>query len=404
MYLQKNIMILIEKHIIKKSNVIFKELDQMCFLSKNLYNSVLYTIRQYYFNTKQYKNRYEIINEYTKNNQIDYRALPAKISQEIINQVDNNFKSFFNSLKSNKIKHKISIPKYLDKNARNILQFNKQTISIKELRNGYIKLSGLTFKIKTKTNLENIQAARVIHKGSHIIIEILFKKDVKQLKTDNNKYCAIDLGVNNLCTVTSNVIKPLIINGKPLKSINQYYNKQLSILKSQQITKNYNKNKIQQLSLKRNNKINDYIHKSSRYLVNHLVSNNISKLIIGYNKEWKQETNMSKQNNQNFVQIPYLKLINLIKYKCELEGIDVIIREESYTSKCSFLDNEQICKHNKYLGKRIKRGLFKTFKGLLINADINASLNILRKEVPNAFNNTNGIEVCSMPSVFTVKL
>ncbi|MBO6273702.1 IS200/IS605 family accessory protein TnpB-related protein [bacterium] len=170
------------------------------------------------------------------------------------------------------------------------------------------------------------------------------------------------------------------------------------------MTKNYNKNKIQQLSLKRNNKINDYIHKSSRYLVNHLVSNNISKLIIGYNKEWKQETNMSKQNNQNFVQIPYLKLINLIKYKCELEGIDVIIREESYTSKCSFLDNEQICKHNKYLGKRIKRGLFKTFKGLLINADINASLNILRKEVPNAFNNTNGIEVCSMPSVFTVKL
>lgn len=128
----------------------------MCFLSKNLYNSVLYTIRQHYFNTKHYKNRYEIINEYTKNNQIDYRALPPKVSQEIINQVDNNFKSFFNSLKSSKIKHKISIPKYLDKNGRNILQFNKQTISIKELRNGYIKLTGLTFKIKTKTNIENI--------------------------------------------------------------------------------------------------------------------------------------------------------------------------------------------------------------------------------------------------------
>lgn len=397
-------MILVEKHIIKKSNLIFKELDQMCFLSKNLYNAVLYTIRQHYFNTKQYKNRYEIINEYTKNNQIDYRALPAKVSQEIINQVDNNFKSFFNSLKSNKVKHKISIPKYLDKNGRNILQFNKQTISIKELRNGYIKLSGLTFKIKTNTNIENIQAARVIHKGSHIIIEIIFKKDIKQLKIDNKRYCAIDLGVNNLCTITSNIIKPLIINGKPLKSINQYYNKQLSILKSQQISKNYNKHKIQKLRLKRNNKINDYIHKSSRYLVNHLVSNNISKLIIGYNKQWKQETNMSKRNNQTFVQIPHLKLINLIKYKCKLEGIDVIIREESYTSKCSFLDNEQICKHNCYLGKRIKRGLFKTSKGLLINADINASLNILKKEVPNAFNNTNGIEVCSMPTVFTVKL
>ena len=138
-------------------------------------------------------------------------------------------------------------------------------------------------------------------------------------------------------------------------------------------------------------------------LVNQLVSNNVSVIVIGHNKEWKQDINIGKVNNQNFVQIPYNQFINMITYKSELEGIKVIQREESYTSKCSFLDNELICKHETYQGNRIKRGLFRTSTGRLINADLNGALNILKKEIPNAFNEGYGIEVCSTPLVLTIK-
>ena len=137
--------------------------------------------------------------------------------------------------------------------------------------------------------------------------------------------------------------------------------------------------------------------------MNQLVSNNVSVIVIGHNKEWKQDINIGKVNNQNFVQIPYNQFINMITYKSELEGIKVIQREESYTSKCSFLDNELICKHETYQGNRIKRGLFRTSTGRLINADLNGALNILKKEIPNAFNEGYGIEVCSTPLVLTIK-
>ena len=137
-------------------------------------------------------------------------------------------------------------------------------------------------------------------------------------------------------------------------------------------------------------------------LVNHLVSNNVSKVVVGHNKEWKQDTNMDKRNNQNFVQIPFNQFIQMLTYKARLKGIKVVTREESYTSKCSFLDNETIEKHDTYMGKRVKRGLFKSNNGRLINADLNGALNILRKEIPNAFNGY-GIEVCSTPTVLTVK-
>ena len=155
------------------------------------------------------------------------------------------------------------------------------------------------------------------------------------------------------------------------------------------------------LTNKRNNKVKDYLHKASRLLVNQLVSNRVATVVIGHNKEWKQDINIGKSNNQKFVQIPHSVFISMLKYKCELEGITVIVREENYTSKCSFLDNEEICKHEEYLGKRIKRGLFRTASGRLVNADLNGALNILRKEIPNAFG--YGIEVCSTPSVLTVK-
>lgn len=205
--------------------------------------------------------------------------------------------------------------------------------------------------------------------------------------------------------VGGNKIKPVFINGRPLKSINQYYNKELARLKSRQEVcenKNVNSEKIRTLSYKRYTKIKDYLHKESRRLVNHLVSNNVSRVVIGHNKDLKQDINLGKKNNQNFVQIPFNMFIQMVTYKSQLEGIEVVQREESYTSKCSFLDGEEICKHETYMGNRIKRGLFRSNNGRLINADLNGALNILRKEIPNAFN-SYGIEVCSTPVDLSTK-
>ena len=393
---------LVEQHIIKKSNPLFKELDNMCFLSKNLYNQALYRVRQYYFDNKKYLTYVNNVNNLTNENNVDYISLPRKVSQWVCKQVDLNFKSFFQSLKSKNVNHKVRIPRYLDKNGRNILTFTNQAISYKELKNGYLKLSGCKNKIKVLHN--NIQQVRVIPQVNRYMIEIIYTVPDTEVKINTN-YVGIDLGLNNLATIGGNTIKPIIINGRPLKSINQFYNKKLSKLKSKQDlckNKKVNKKKIQTLTNKRNNKIKNYLHKASRILVNHLVSNDISTIVIGHNKEWKQDINIGKRNNQKFVQIPFNTFIHMITYKAQLQGINVIQREESYTSKCSFIDNEEICKHEKYKGNRIKRGLYKTKTGRLINADLNGALNILKKEISNAFDGY-GIEVCSTPLVLTIK-
>ena len=394
---------LVERHIIKKSNPLYKELDNMSFLSKNLYNQALYRIRQEFFETGKYLNYSNIVKQLTQENQVDYVALPRKVSQWVLKQVDYNFVSFFKSLKSEKVKHKARIPKYLKKNGRNLLTFTNQAISTKELKQGYLKLSGYNNKLKVLYT--NIQQVRVVPQNNVYVVEIIYNQQEPELLSNNN-FVGVDIGLNNLATVGGNNIKPVIINGRPLKSINQYYNKKLAKLKARQDkcnNKNVSKRKIETLTRKRNNKVKDYLHKSSRMLVNHLVSNNVSKVVVGHNKEWKQDTNMDKRNNQNFVQIPFNQFIQMLTYKARLKGIKVVTREESYTSKCSFLDNETIEKHDTYMGKRVKRGLFKSNNGRLINADLNGALNILRKEIPNAFEQGYGIEVCSTPTVLTVK-
>ena len=393
-------MILSERHIIKNSEL-FNELDNMCFLSKNLYNKGLYTVRQHFFNTEKYLNYNTLENILKKSKDVDYYALPTKVSQQILMVLDNNFKSFFKLLEKKKkglYKEKVKIPKYLDKDSRNLLIFTSQAISKKFIKNGIIKLSNVKSTIKTK--VKTIKQVRIIHKGNHVVVEVLYEKQSKDIVT-NNRYAAIDLGLNNLATISSNVTKPFIVNGKPLKSINQYYNKTKSNLQSKLKNNEKSNKRISSLNLKRNNKINDYLHKSSTFIVNYLVSNNISTLIVGHNKEWKQNIKIGKKNNQNFVSIPHSRFKELLKYKCELEGIKYIEIEESYTSKCSFLDNEEICKHTSYKGKRVKRGLFKSNDGTLINADVNGSLNILKKVVGNF--DYDPIEVCSTPSVYTVK-
>lgn len=373
----------------------------MCFLSKNLYNQALYRIRQHYFNTKEYLNYYSNVKQLTKEKQPDYVVLPAKVVQWVVKQVDQNFRSFFASLKSKKANHKVSIPKYLEKNSRYMLTFTNQAISRKELKLGYLKLSGCSGRIKLVHT--DVRQVRVIPRNKLFIVEVTYNIDEKHC-SDNGNYVGIDIGLNNLATVGGNKINPVLINGRPLKSINQFYNKRLAKLKSRQDTcknKNVYSSKIRKLTQKRNNKIKDYLHKASRKLVNHLVSNSVSKIVIGHNKNWKQDINLGKSNNQKFVQIPFSMFIHMVTYKSQLEGIEVIVRKESYTSKCSFLDNEEICKHETYKGKRIKRGLFRSYNDRLINADLNGALNILRKEIPNVFNEY-GIGACSTPvNLFT---
>ena len=393
---------LVEQHIIKPSNPFYSELDYMTFMSKNLYNQALYRVRQEYFKTKKYLKYAVLAQRLASEKQVDYISLPSKVAQWTLKQVDKNFVSFFNSLKSEKVQHKVHIPRYLDKQGRNLLTFTNQAISHKELKKGHLKLSGCKNMIKLQHI--DVQQVRVVPKRNHFVIEVIYNQELKP-EVQSKSYAGIDIGLDNLATIGGNKICPFIINGRPLKSINQYYNKKLGLLKSRQDkcnNKDVNSRKIRSLTNKRNNKIKDYLHKASRMLVNQLVSNNVSLVVVGHNKEWKQDINIGKVNDQKFVQIPHNQFIQMITYKSELQGIKAIQREESYTSKCSFMDNETICKHETYIGKRIKRGLFMSATGRVINADLNGALNILKKEVPNAFDGY-GIEVCSTPVVLTTK-
>ena len=213
---------------------------------------------------------------------------------------------------------------------------------------------------------------------------------MQDLKLNKENIAGIDLGLNNLATVTSNIngVKPIIINGRPIKSMNQYYNKKKSKLQS--FVGEKSSNRLEKLTNKRNQKIDNYLHNASREIVNFLIENNIGTLVVGKNKQWKTDINIGKRNNQNFVNIPHARLINMIEYKCTLIGVIVKITEESHTSKCSFIDFESIEHHDKYIGRRKYRGLFLSKDKIKINADSNGSGNIIRKVFPNAF--ANGIQ------------
>lgn len=392
-------MYLTERHIIKNN----KELDMLCFNSKNLYNKVLYLVRQHYFKTRGYLNCFGVRKQMVDSNDVDYYSLPGRVSNYTLMLLDRNFKVFFTLLKkkqSGDYNRPVRIPRYLDKEGRYIAVFTKQSVSKKSLKKGIIKLSSLSIEIPTKVTESNIVEVRILPRNNHHVIEVVYKVDDVKPKIDNKRYASIDLGLNNLATVGSNVVKPFIINGKPLKSINQYWNKEKSRLQSLLKGNKKTSKRIESITNKRNNKVKDYLHKSSRMLVNFLVSNDISTLVIGYNEEWKQNINIGKINNQSFVNIPFYTFIKQLEYKCKLEGINIILTEESYTSKCSFLDNETIEKQENYLGKRIKRGLFRSAKNKIINADLNGSLNILRKVVGEF---QYPIEVCSAPLRVTLK-
>ncbi len=403
---------LIETIIIKKNHLFYKEIDELAFKSKNLYNASLYLVKQEYLKNKKYLSAYDLRKILKESNQKDYIALPRKVSMQVLFQLDESFKSFFKALKShkknpNKFKAKPKLPKYKDKiKGRNFLVYDKQAISVKNLKKDLIHLSQTNIIFKPqKATLENINQVQLIKKHNCYVIATIYTIKEKPYQ-DNEKYAAIDLGLNNLAAVTfSNNKTPILINGKPLKSINQYFNKKKAAL--QQKLSRYNlktSNKIKVLTLKRNNKINDYLHKASRKLINQLVSYEITNLIIGYSKNWKQEINIGKVNNQNFVNVPFLKFIQMLSYKGKLQGISINLQEESYTSKCSFLDLEEIRKHKRYLGRRIKRGLFKSSFKRCINADVNGSFNIMRKVAPKKFSEVLRDEGVEGISVYPISI
>ena len=389
-------MYLTETHIISES----EELKQITFKCKNLYNKSNYIIRQEFIKNNRYIGIYDMFN-YMKDT-VEYKSLPTRVSRSVLRYLDQNWKSFFITIKNwkyNKSKYKgrPNLPKYLDKKGKfNACFIDSGILKKSKKYPNTIGLSGLSLRIKTNIEYKKIKEVNIKPLPSgKFKINIIYKYEENTKLKNNNRYCSIDLGLNNLMTLTSNNKRPIIVNGRPLKSINQYYNKTKSKYQSELPKNIYTSFKIKKLTEKRNNKINDYLHKSSKWLIDYCLKNELNTIIIGYNHFWKTELNIGKRNNQNFINIPYEILINMIEYKCNKAGINIELKEESYTSKCSSLDLEKIEKHSIYKGKRIKRGLFVSSYGKIINADVNGSLNILRKAVPNVIF-TDGIEAVAV--------
>ena len=397
-----------EQIIIRESHPKFKVIDQQCFHSKNLYNEANYIIRQKFIESGEYLNYYDMNKEFKTHE--NYKLTFSQPANCTLRLLDKNWKSYFKAIKDwkehpNKYLGMPKLPKYLKKNGRFpwmipnnqlVYDYEKQTVYIRNrLLNNY------EWKCRCLGRLIQV---RFIPKGSCYVMEIVYETEIPDTKTESNRIASIDLGVDNLVTMTNNIgLNPIIINGKGIKSINQYYNKRIakekSLLKIRH-GKDWSK-KLDSITFKRYQRIKNYMHNTSSYIVKWCVDNEIDTLVVGKNKEWKQNTSMSKVSNQKFVDIPYQMLLQQLKYKCENVGIKYIETEESYSSGTSFLDGEEPIKQNYDKSRRIERGLFKSNSGLLINSDVNGSLQIMMKVFPNAFNERYGIEAFLTPIVIS---
>ena len=375
----------------------WKICDEYCFKSKNLYNYANYIIRQRFINNKGIPTHIDLSKEIKHDQQ--FINLGSNSSQQIIKLLCKNWKSFISLVKKYdnnplSLLGRPKMPKYKKKDGRYICIFTNMQTQIKD---GYLFFAFKPFKpynnlIKTNIKGKHMQT-RIIPKGGCYTLEIVYEVEIQEYKDPNNRIVGIDLGADNLATCVNNVgSKSIIINGRPLKSINQFYNKEKAQMQSN-LKKLHNKdwsNKLQKLQNKRDNKIDYYLHCASKSIVNYCEGLNIDTVIIGLNKTWKQKSGMTKIRNQNFISIPYYKFISQLEYKLQNKGIKLIVNEESYTSGCSFLDNEPINKTYYNKDRRITRGLFKSNNGTIINADSNGAYNIIKKVIPGAF--VNGIE------------
>lgn len=380
---------LTETHQIRPNHKLYSICDELCFKSKNLYNAALFEFRQSFFDKELDTLTWQNINRiFNQSNQFDYRELPSKVSNTVLKKLGNNISSFWSLVKKSDYDKKVRLPKYLHKtDGRFIVEFNKQTFSNKRDENNNLIICKSSLDLRIPTKVEKPQQVRIIPKSGCYVIEVVYEVEENRLKK-NQRVAAIDLGLNNLATVVTNDgDNPILISGRKIKSINQYYNK-MAFKKNSLLPYNvFTSKSLDRLWLKRNNKISYEIHKVTKFLANYFDERDVSKVIIGNNSGWKNGINLGKRNNQNFVNIPYTKFINQLTYKCQLLGITVIVREESYTSKASFLDYDEIPNYKegakyKFSGKRIKRGLYRSTTRK-INADVNGAYNIMVKENPN---------------------
>jgi putative transposase len=378
---------LVDRHIIKDNRF-----EDICLKSGLLYNYVLYLVRQGIFN-KEYLKEYDLSTKLGRENQFDFRQLPASVSQQVVGQVFKSvnswikLKSDFDRNPDKYNNHRPHLPKYKEGKKQNMVVFTTFSCRVKD--DGYIHfVKNVIEPIKTNVKKDELKQVRIVPQATCYVVEVIYERKEMDLNLDKDNFLSIDLGLNNLCSCISNVgIKPFIINGKVIKSLNRWYNKKKARLMSY-VGDNGTSRIIRRISLYRNCWIDDKMHKISKYIVNFCVSNNIGRIIIGLNKEWKQEINIGRRNNQHFVSIPHSKLIDKIMYKAKLLGIEVVTHEESYTSKIDHLAFEEMKYQDNYLGKRKRRGLFQSSIGKLINADINGAIGIARKVVGDSCINT----------------
>jgi len=388
-------MVLTQKNRLKLSSKKLEIVKQLAYYSARLYNVGLYSVRQYYFNNNAYlpyaKNYHEC-----KANE-NYKLLLSDTSQQILRIVDRNFKSFFGLLKlksQGKYTEKIRLPHY--KRQNELMNITIQGRSAR-IRRGYVIIGlskafrekhqppfkELKFKLPKNITVDKLQEVRIlpVYNGLEFDIEFVYKKEFEPVSVDKNNYLSIDMGLDNFATCfDSNDGSSFIIDGRYIKSINHHYNKQKAYYQSILDRQNIKVSKrLLTLSRKRYNKINNYFNLAVKHITDYAISKNIGSIVIGDFSDVKQNIHIGKKNNQNFVSIPYGIFKRKLQSKCEQLGIEYHLQEESYTSKCSFLDNEPIKKHDVYKGKRVKRGLFRTSNGYLINADTNGAANILVK-------------------------
>ena len=394
----------VEKHMIKKSHPYYTMFCEYTHLAKNLYNHANYLVRNEFAETGKWL-RYQDLDKILKEDLDfpDYRNMPASQSaQQVLRLLETDWKSFFNSIKDwskNKDKYsgKPKLPKYKPKDGKMVLSLTNQQVKVKgDLLHFPKSFCGFTVKPRCVTldNFEKINQIRLVPTNQTFCLEVVYSISVEfDLLSDNGRYMSIDLGLDNLATVVTNVgLNPIIVNGKGLKSNNQYYNKKKAHYQSvakQMNNQNYT-NRLYRLTQKRNLKVEDYLHKASRYIVNFALENQINTIIIGNNKNWKQSSSLGRVTNQAFFSIPHQKLIDKICYKSQLCGIQVILTEERYTSGTSFLDGELPQKEFYNKKRRVRRGLFVSNNGVKLNADVNAAFQIMKKVFPNVF--TDGIE------------
>ncbi|HEX5545885.1 MAG TPA: transposase [Ktedonobacterales bacterium] len=384
---------LVEQHVIRDTDQRYAPIDRAAFASKNLYNAANYLVRQSFIHERVYLNFVAVYHRIKEHEA--YCALPRKVSNDVLRQLDHDWRAFFANLEAwqedpSRFLGQPHLPGYKDKQkGRNLLIYDIQAISLTGLRRGEVIPSQLGISVRTKQT--TVQQVRIVPRKGYYVVEIVYEREPVPAAVNPSLYAGIDIGLNTLAALTSNKAGfiPRIVNGRPVKSINQFYNKRKAKLQRKlggtRVTK-----QMERLTAHRTRQIDHYLHTASRRIIDLLVAEGIGTLCIGKNLLWKQEANMGQRNNQNFVAVPHARFIEMLAYKAELVGIQVKITEESYTSKASFLDADPLPIYGAtdfvaFSGKRVKRGLYRAADGRHINADVNGSYNIIRKVLPDAF-------------------